>query len=253
MNDLENNIKNIKGSFMLILGLPLDTEFDLEPIPAESVSIPQDLAEFISRSASMQKPDILELQANITTLQSQRKAMFLQQYTPFLRLGWTVTSMFNPALDPFSDSWFTGDNWNNGGNFSITLGMNFNGLFGFTREGQLLQDMDANIQIQNIRLAHMIRETELEILNKLNSLETIRATVAAAQAAVELAELTYSLTEEAYRAGHQDFQAVRNSNYALDRARLQLHTQYFNFMNDLIDLEYSLGVPFGTLSDMENN
>jgi outer membrane protein TolC len=248
--EFENSIRNLKGNFAIILGLPFDTEFELEPISPEGIYISRDLAEFISRSAAMGKPDIMELQANITTLQSQRRALGLQQHTPFLRLGWTLTSMFNPMLDPFQDNLFTGDNWNRGGNFSVTLGMSFNGLLPFTREGQQLRDMDANLQIQNIMLAQMSKETELEIFNKISSLETIRSSLAALQAAVELAEMTYTLTEEAYRAGHQDFQSVRNSAFALDQARLQLLSQHFSFMNDLIDLEYSLGIPFGTLSSV---
>ena len=248
VNDLQNNIRALKGNFALLLGLPFNTELELELLDTEANLIPDDLAEFISRSANMRKPDILELQANINTLHSQRKALFYQQYTPYLRFGWNINSTFNPLLDPFQESWFKKDNWNGGGNFTITLGMSFNGLFGFTKEGQQLKDMDANIQIQNIRLAQMVRENELEIFTKLNSLENIRTIIEVQSSAVELAELTYRLTEEAYRAGLQDFQAVQNASLALDQAKLQLLTQHFNFMNDLIDLEYSLGVPFGTLS-----
>ena len=251
MNDLENNLKNLRGNFALLLGLSFDTPIELEPVASVTSFIQPDVAEFISRAASG-KPDIHELQANIQTLQSQRKALETQHHTPFFRLGWTVSSMFSPAKDPFKDNWFNGDNWNSkgqaGGSFSFTVGMNFTPLFSFSKEGQQRQDMDANIQIQNIRLAQMIRETELEIFTKVNSLEKIRTSAAAQQAAVELAELSYRLTEEAYRAGLQDFQALQGSSLALDQARLQLLTQQFNYMNDLIDLEYALGVPFGTLS-----
>jgi outer membrane protein TolC len=252
MNDLSNNIKSLKGNFAMLLGLPFDDPFELESISAASSVIPADLADFISRSAS-KKPDILELQASIVTLQSQKKALTLQQYTPFLRLGWTLSSVF--IKDPWSDSWFDGNNWNSkgqaGGSFSLTLGMSLNGLFDFTKEGQQRRDMEANLQIQNIKLAQMIRETELEIFTKINSLEKTRASAEVQQGAVDLAELSFKLTEEAYRAGLQDFQSVQNAALALDQAKLQLLTQHFNFLNDLIDLEYSLGVPFGTLSKWE--
>jgi len=156
--------------------------------------------------------------------------------------------MFSPQLDPFENSWFNRDHWSGGGNFSITLGMNFNGLFPFTREGQQLKDMDAALQMQNIRLAQTIRETELEVFTKINSLEKILTTMEVQQTTVNLAEESYRLTEEAFRAGLQDFHAVQNAALALDQAKLQLLREQFNFLNDLIDLEYSLGVPFGTLS-----
>ena len=248
MNDLENTLKTLKGNFALFCGLPYDALIELEPVKLGGNFISPDLAEFISRSASG-KPDIQELQANIITLQTQRKALKLQAYTPFLRFGWTLSTMFNPMLDPFSGNLFKGYNWNGGGNFSITLGWSINSLFPFTKEGQMRKDLEAGIQIQNIALAQLIRETELEIFTKINSLEKIRSSAEAQQATVDLAEQSYRLTEEAYRAGLQDLQSVQNAALALNQAKIQLLTQQFNYLNDLIDLEYSIGVPFGTLNN----
>ena len=249
--DLENNLKTLKGNFALLLGMPYNALFELEPVSFGSQVISMELSELISR-ASTEKPDIQELIASILTLQSQKKALSLQQFTPFLRLGWSLSYLFDPTLDPFKDSLFSGDNWTKGGNFSVTLGMNINSLLPFTKEGQQRKDMEANIQIQNIRLAQMVRETELEVFSKLSSLERIRTTAEAQTAAVDLAEQSYRLTEEAYRAGLQDFQSVQSAALALEQARLQLLTQQYNFLNDLLDLEYSIGVPFGTLSSTGN-
>jgi len=247
VRDLENNLKSLKGNFAIILGLSYDTPFELEPISFSVFAIPMELSELISR-ASTEKPDILELQANIMTLQSQKKALTLQQFTPFLRLSWNLNATFNPMLDPFKDNLINIDNWNKGGNFSITLGLSLNNYLPFTKEGQQRKDMETNLQIQNIRLAQMVRETELEVFTKLASLEKIRTSAEAQKNAVNLAEQSYRLTEEAYRGGLQDFQAVQSASLALDQAKLQLLSVNFNYLNDLIDLEYSIGVPFGTLS-----
>jgi len=246
INDLENALKSLKGNFALLLGLSFDADFELEPVMLGAVFIPSDVGEFISRSASG-KPDIKELQANLVTMYTQQKALQLQAYTPFLRFGWTWSTMFNPVMDPFKENWFTRDNWNGGGNFNVTLGWSINSLFSFTKEGQMRRDLEAGIQIQNISLARMIRETELEIFTKLNSLEKIRTSAETLQLTVDLAEQSYRLTEEAYRAGLQEFQAVQSAALALNQAKLQVLTQQFNYLNDLIDLEYSIGVPFGTL------
>ena len=251
VNDLENNYKILKGNFAVLLGMSFDVPFELEPVSFSVTEVSVELAELISK-ATVEKPDLKELRANILTLQSQKKALSLQQFTPFLRLGWTLSYLFNPALDPFKDSLFTADNWNKGGNFSVTLGLNVNSFLPFTQEGQLRKDMEVNIQIQNIRLAQMVMETELELFTKLSSLEKTLATAEAQEMAVNLAEQSYRLTEEAYRAGLQDFQSVQSAALALEQAKLQLLTQQFNYLNDLIDLEYSIGVPFGTLSSMRS-
>jgi len=245
--DLENNLHALKGNFALLLGLNYNAPFELQQLSINVTEIPMEVSELITR-ASIEKPDIQELRANIMTLKSQKSALTLQQFTPFLRLGWTLSYLFNPLLDPFNDNLFTGDNWNKGGNFSVTLGVSINSFLPFTREGQQRKDMEASLQIQNIRLAQTIKETELEIFTKLASLEKILTTVEAQKGAVDLAEQSYRLTEEAYRAGLQDFQSVQSVALALDQAKLQLLTQQFNYLNDLLDLEYSIGVPFGTLS-----
>jgi outer membrane protein TolC len=110
--------------------------------------------------------------------------------------------------------------------------------------------LDNSIRNLNIRLAQAVQGTELEVFTKVNSLNRTQTSMEVQRSAVELAELSYSLTEEAYRAGLQDFQSVQNSALALNQARLQLLSQQFNYINDLIDLEYAVSVPFGTLSSI---
>ena len=245
VSDLTNTLQNLKGNFALLLGLPHDTPLELQPVPLGVSVIPWDVAELISRAAAG-SPDIQVLQAEIMTLQAQQRTLRLQHRSPFIRFGLTVNPTF--MGDPLQDTLTDTDNWQDRGNFSITLGMNLNGLFSRTREGQQLRDMEAALQMQNIRLAQTIRETELEIFTMINSLERIRTTVEVQQATVYLAEESYRLTEEAFRAGLQDFQVVQNAALALDQARIRLLTEQFNYINYLIDLEYALGVPFGTLS-----
>ncbi|MDR0313789.1 MAG: TolC family protein [Treponema sp.] len=247
ITELENSLKALQASFAMTLGLPYDTQFALEPLLEGDFEIPMDLAELISRAASG-RPDIIELQRNIVMLQSARKATALQLYTPFLRFQWTLSSTFNPTLDPWKNNWFKNANWRGGGNFSITLGYSLNTLFPFTTQGQGLQDLDNQLRSLYITMTQAVMGTELEIYTKVNSLQRTQATAEVQRAAVELAELSYSLTEEAYRAGLQDFQTVQNSALALRQARAQLLVQQFNYLNDLIDLEYAIGVPFGTLS-----
>jgi outer membrane protein TolC len=247
INEMENAIKSLEANFAILLGLPYDTEFELIPIEAGESYISTDVAEFISK-ASAGKPDILTLQKEIQALHSARKSQALSLYTPYLRFDWSLSSTFNPMMDPWKDGFFTADNWNKGGSFSLTLGMNLNSLFSFTKEGQSLKDADNGLLMQNIRLAQMIRETEVDIYTKLNGLEKTRTTAEAQHLTVDLAEQSYRLTEEAYRAGLRTLLEVQEAELSLNQAKQQLFTQQINYLNDLLDLEYAIGVPFGTLS-----
>jgi outer membrane protein TolC len=66
---------------------------------------------------------------------------------------------------------------------------------------------------------------------------------------VNLAEQSYRLTEESYRAGLSDFLQVQSAELELRKARAGMTEQRFNYLTSLIDLEYSIGVPFGTLGN----
>ena len=206
--------------------------------------IPVDVAEMISRAAT-NRPDIQELRHTILMLESARR---MQNYslTPSLTLSWN----YNPVFmgDPWKDSWFDGDRWMDRGSLSITFGLRLHSLLPWSTDTQSIRNMDDQIRTATIGLAQLVMGTEIEVYNTVLSLERTRLNVQAQTQTVSLAEQSYRLTEQAYQAGLQDYFQVQNAEQSLRQARVQLHEQHFNYLNGLIDLEYSIGVPFGTLS-----
>jgi outer membrane protein TolC len=138
------------------------------------------------------------------------------------------------------------------GSFSITLNMSLNSLLPFTKQGQSLKDTDNALCTLYVTLAQAIRGTEIEIYNTLLSLERSKTQAETQAETVALAERTYRLTEEAYRAGLQDLLQVQSADLSRRQAQVQMLEQQFNYRTGLIDLEYSIGVPFGTLSNGGN-
>ena len=249
LDQAENGYKLAMANFAMYLGLPYDTEFELEPIPGETVFIPLEVAELIRQAASG-KPDIMELRHSILVLQSLRRQVAYQLRTPTLSLAWNADPAF--TKDPMKDNWFNGDDWKqSAGMFRMTLAFRLNTLFPFTTEGSNLRNLDSNLRSLNIGLAQAVRGTELEIYSTVFTLEQARSTVEAQRMTVDLAERTYQLTEQAYQAGLSELLEVQNAELELRRARLGILEQNYNYMRGLIDLEYSIGVPFGTLSNAE--
>jgi outer membrane protein TolC len=246
IDQAENGLKLSMASFAMNLGLPYDTRFELIPVADETVFIPLDVAELISKAASG-RPDILELKQQILLLQSTRRQTFYQLYTPTLNLSWNADPTF--ARDPWKDNWFSADDWRQqSGMFRLTLAFRLNTLFPFTSEGQGLKTLDDNLRSLNIGLAQAIRGTEIEIYNTVLTLEQARETAETQSLTVDLAERTYRLTEEAYQAGLSELLEVQNAELELRRARIGVLEQQYNYIRGLIDLEYAIGVPFGTLS-----
>ncbi|MDR0685182.1 MAG: TolC family protein [Spirochaetaceae bacterium] len=245
IDEAENNVRLVKANFAFTIGLPYDTEIELVPLAGEFTPVPLEVARLIA-DASRNKPDILELRQTLLVAQSGRKAQALQARTPYLDLRWNMQRAFTG--DPWKDSWGDGGLWSKSGSFTITLGMTFNGLVPWFKESQALKDTDNQIAGLNVNLAQLIRGTEIEVYNTCLTLAKTEASVEAMRRNVELAERSYQSTETAYRNGLQTLLEVQNAANQLQEARLGVMSQRVSYLNGLIDLEYTLGVPFGTLS-----
>lgn len=245
IDQAENGLKLSKMQFAMYLGLDYNTELELIPIEGKVDFIPLDVAELI-KNASTGKPDIQELRQNILLLRSGRKTQALA-LLPSLSLSWNGTSAF--IKDPWEDPWFDNkDDWKKSGSLTISLGLRLHSLIPYSADFQQIKMLEDQLKTANIGLAQLIRGTEIEIYNTVLSLEKTRLSTETQAQTVDLAERSYRLTEQAYQAGLQDLFQVQSAELSLRQARVQMLEQQFNYLNGLIDLEYSIGVPFGTLT-----
>jgi outer membrane protein TolC len=255
IDQVENGFRLSMAQFAMFLGLDYDTPFELIPIESASPDgavadfVPLDVKELISKAAGG-KPDIQELRQTILTLQSARK-MQIHALTPALTFSWNTNSVF--IRDPWKDSWFDNkDDWQKSGSFTISLGIRLHSLIPWSPDYQGIKRMDDQIRTANIGLAQLVQGTEIEVYNTVLSLERTRLTAETQTQTVNLAQRAYELAERAYRAGLQDNFQVQSTQLELKQAKVSMLEQQFNYLNGLIDLEYAIGVPFGTLTSKEN-
>jgi outer membrane protein TolC len=248
IDQAENGLKLAMANFAMSLGLDYDAQFELVPVQGEPDYVSLDAQELIDRAVNG-KPDILELRQTLLATGYGRKAQALQLHTPAITFAWNYSPFM---IGPWENSWFKGDNWSDRGNFTITLSMNLNSLLPFTKQGQSLKDTDNTLRTLNIGLAQAIRGTEIEVYNIILALERSKIQAETQAGTVALSERTYRLTEEAYRAGLQDLLQVQSADLSRRQAQVQMLEQQFSYRKGLIDLEYSIGVPFGTLSNGGN-
>lgn len=242
--EFRNGLESSLASFAMTLGLPRGTRLALDGA-AESSYVTLDGDKLVAGAASSQL-DVQALKQSIAAMESTRKATFFQVYTPTLQLYWNA----DPTLigDPWKDSWFSSDWEQQSGMFRATLGFRLNGLLPMSSEAAGLKEMDDNIRKLNIALAQTVRGMELEIDSAIRTLEKSRTSSTALALNVELAERAYRLSEDAYRAGAKDLLDVQNAELELQKAKLEVLKEKFNYITGLLDLEYAVGVPFGTIS-----
>ncbi|MDR1373965.1 MAG: TolC family protein [Treponema sp.] len=241
----ENNLRVLTAQFAMNLGLPYDTRFEFIETPKQIDFVSLDVKDLISKAASG-KPEIRELRQQMLVLDSTRRAKILSTYTPSFSMSWDTAAAFN--RNPWEDSWSNSNNWNHSGSLRLGLSFKLDSLIPFSINAQGVKDLTDQQRAAAVGLAQAIQGTEVEIYNTVLSLEKTRITLEAQKLTEDLAERTYRLTEEAYRAGLREFLEVQNAELELRKARLGVQTQNFNYLTDLIKLEYAIGVPFGTLS-----
>jgi outer membrane protein TolC len=252
MDQVENGYRLSMAQFAMFLGLPYNTPFELVPVESSDGTvaefIPLDVKELISKAANG-KPDIQELRQTILMLQSARK-MQVHALTPALTFSWDTRNIFTRIFE--ENSWSDDRNWNKSGSFSILLGVRLHSLIPWSPDYQGIKKMEDQIRTANIGLAQLIQGTEIEIYNTVLALERTRLTAEAQTQTIDLAERAYALSMKAYNAGLQDNLQVQNAELELKQAKVSMLEQQFNYLNGLIDLEYAIGVPFGTLTSKEN-
>ncbi|MDR2841859.1 MAG: TolC family protein [Spirochaetaceae bacterium] len=238
-------VKLAKSQFSMNMGLPLDTELELEPIDDVDSVAALNMGELVKKAID-RKPDILELKAQLNTVKAQRSAQMYSDLTPTLALSWNSQSVFTQITKPAENDISKPDDWNKSGGFTIALSWTPTNFIPWGTSIQALKDTDDSIKKLSIGLSQAIQGVELDIYNSVNTLEQLRITMEAQEATVELAQRSYSETNTAYRNGLQSLLDVENAQVQLNSARVNLQQQKFNYLQGLVDLEYSIGVPFGT-------
>ncbi len=243
--ELENNLSILQSSFAFSLGLPFGTLMELTPIETPDY-IELNLEELIIQASSL-KPEIMALKQTIAFMQSTRKAQRLQAYTPTIALGWNLDPAFQGKLG--EDSLFMEDGWKqSSGMFRITLALNLNAYLPFTATGMALRQLDDTVNTLNLNLAQLIQGTEIEVYQIVLQLQKSQTSMEALKMTEDLALRSYRQTEEAYRNGLVEFLQVQSALLEYQKAQNAVLGESFNYLSGLIDLEYAIGVPFGTLS-----
>jgi outer membrane protein TolC len=195
-----------------------------------------------------------DIQAKRNTLlftEGGRRATWYANYTPSLSLGW---SYGRTLMDPFNTDWSADGNWLKGsanqttGQLTISLIFRLDNYLPFSSGAQGVQELDDAVRSLRLNLEQTIRETEIGVYTTVFSLEKIRISAEAQEATVQLAERSYQLTAQAYRGGMRTLLDVQSAEQDLRQARLGMLRQNIDYLQGLLDLEYAMGVPFGTLS-----
>jgi outer membrane protein TolC len=186
-------------------------------------------------SAKDKSPAVTMLAAALALARTRKAAADRAVYSP----GLSLSMSYRPT--------WSNDTSKDSGSVSAVLSFSTDKLLPWSQERQAAAVAADSVATAESKLAEARIGAGLSAKSLARRIAQARGSLRALRLNVTLAERTYALTDEAYRFGTKDVLAVQNAQDNLQSARMQVLSQMNTLISAVLDLEYALGVPFGTL------
>ena len=239
LQSLQNNYENSIATFKQTLGLSQDVQIELVGNIEEYLNIGK-----IEINKSIEEvPAVKTILANMELAKTQLLATRFSAWGPSLSASYSYGKAGTSAS---SDLRTTGNS------LSLSLRLPLDGFLPWSNGALSIANQKANLQDLELQLKEKKESVALEIQNNIKNIEQAQAQLKVLESNVQLAQKRYNMTLTAYNHGSKDLLTLQNASDALMTARDNLNSQKIKIFSAILDLENTLGVPFGTLGK-ENN
>lgn len=229
--DYENGL----ASFKQILGIPQD----------QPIKLKGNLEDFLTEGEISTDFDLMQI-PSIKELYSQleiSKATLLS--TQFTTYAPTVSASFayDWSLVNINDV----TNKNNNKSLSISASIPLDGYLPWTNNAMNVHSQKVSIKDLELQIENEKINVQISIDNSIKKIEQAKSQLKSLQKNINLAQKTYDLTLQAYNYGSADLLTLQNASDAIMNAKNTQRSQIYTLICAILDLENSLGIPFGTL------
>ena len=248
VSKLEKEFMASIDTFAFLIGYPVGTEIQLSgSINPEYIEADYDKLMNLYSSCNL---DLQNLDKNIEIAKMGLTAANLGAYVPSLALNYSYTPMLTNFLDADKGGYPSGGDWkDSNGSFSLTLAWNLTNLLPFSANRQQAADTKATIQKLEVNRNMLLENQKINVRKAVNTLVDAREQIDVMSRNIGLAQRSYEMTARSYRNGTTELLDLRDAEDQLNKAKLGLANQKFNYISALLDLETELNVEFKKVSD----
>ncbi len=236
--ELKNSYAKALLSFKQIIGLEKEADITLKgEIAPEDYVI--EVNELIFTSLP-NRLDIQKLIANIKLMKTSRDSVIHKDKFPSLLFTYQKNMVFlnDPLADPlFKD---TENDWTDTGTFTISLSFDLDSYIPGFKTDTELKNREDEIKSLEAQLARTLQLAETEIRSYVMEIEKSRKKIEFLLMNEKLSERAYELAEEGYNAGTVELLTLESSSDDLQKARLNVLSEKYNYQAALLDLEYAI-------------
>ena len=239
LQSLQINYDNSIATFKQTLGLN----------QSEEIELVGNIEDFLNIGKIEINKNIEEVPAVKTILANMELAKTQLLATRFSAWGPSLSASYSYGKAGTSAS---SDLRTTGNSLSLSLRLPLDGFLPWSNGALSIANQKANLQDLELQLKEKKESVALEIQNNIKNIEQAQAQLKVLESNVQLAQKRYNMTLTAYNHGSKDLLTLQNASDALMTARDNLSSQKIKIFSAILDLENTLGVPFGTLGK-ENN
>lgn len=230
--------QNSLASFKQTLGIPQNEKIELDgslydAIPPDSFTLSQTVDEL---------PSIKKIQASIDQQKNSLMATRFSAYGPTVTGSYSWGLNGNDTIEELKD---------HSESHSISLGVRIplDGLLPWSTGAQSVMNQKATLKDLELQLENEKTTAELSIQNSIKNIMQKQSQMELLDRNVEIAQKSYDMTLTAYNHGSRDLLTLQNAADSLLKAKIDRESHIYNLLSAVLDLENTLGVPFGTLGE----
>ena len=239
LQSLKISYDNSIATFKQTLGLSQNVEIELvgnidDFLNISKIDIEKNLEEV---------PSVKAILANIELAKTQLLA------TRFTAWGPSISASYSYGKSGVKGS---SQLHTTGNAISLRLSVPLDGFLPWSNGALSIASQKANLEDLQLQLKNQKETIALEIQNSVKNIEQAQAQLKVLESNVQLAQKRYNMTLTAYNHGSRDLMTLQNASDSLMTAKNNLSSQKIKIFGEILDLENTLGVPFGTLGKQDN-
>ncbi|MCR4579531.1 MAG: TolC family protein [Treponema sp.] len=230
--------ENDLATFKQTLGLSQNEEIELVGSLSDFVP-PDDLVASVSVE---DLPAVKKLEASIEAQKNSLAATRFSAWGPSI----TASYSYNVGGKAEADAVAAGKD-----SLSLSVGIPLDGYLPWSSGSLSIEAQKASLKDLELQLENTKTASELEIKNSIKKIYQAKSQMAMLEQNVDIAQRTYDMTQRAYNVGSKDLLTLQNASDSLMSARLTQQQQLYSLICSILDLENTLGIPFGSLGNSE--
>ncbi len=229
--------QNSIASFKQTLGISQDEKIELsgslsDAVPPESFTVNQTVDEL---------PSIQKIKANIEQQENNLLATRFSAYGPTFSASYSYGKAGSNQTKEFDQLTTTGNK------LSLGISIPLDGYLPWSNGANNIASQKANLQDLKLQLENERTTASLNLQNSIKNILQKQSQMDLIDRNVELAQKTYDMTLTAYNHGSRDLLTLQSTADALLKAKTDRESKKFELISAVLDLENTLGLPFGTL------